>query len=149
ALGGRVAHLGDHLGRDVGRPNARDVRRERIGDVPAAGRDVEHAPIFLRLGQRDEAFEALALRRRLAREIACGVAAELLLNEGAHLCPPLAMVGGADRRALAATMSWDARGLPGISWFVQPRGAQLSPIIVGCGVATSFRRWSGRPREPG
>ena len=58
------------------------MRREGIGDMAAAGRDVERAPVFLRRGQRDQALQALAERVRLAGEIAGGGLAELLLDEG-------------------------------------------------------------------
>ena len=39
-------HHVEHFLGDVGRPDARDMRREGVGDVAAAGGDVEHAPVF-------------------------------------------------------------------------------------------------------
>jgi len=38
---------------DVGGPHTRDMRREGIGDMAAAGGDVEHAPVFVRGGEGD------------------------------------------------------------------------------------------------
>ena len=39
-------HHVEHFLGDVGGPDTRDMRRESVGDVAAAGRDVEHAPVF-------------------------------------------------------------------------------------------------------
>ena len=47
-------HLVEHFVGDIGRPYPRDVRREGIGDMAAAGCDIEHAPRLLRRGEGDQ-----------------------------------------------------------------------------------------------
>ena len=87
-------HVEHFLG-DVGRPDALDMRREGVGDMAAAGGDVEHAPVFLRRGQLDEALQALAEPVRRAGEVARGGLAELFLDEGfAHCLTSMARGGG-------------------------------------------------------
>ncbi len=63
--GFRLDHVEHFLG-DVGCPDARNMRREGIGDVTAAGRNVEDAPVLFRRGQFDKALQALALCVRFA-----------------------------------------------------------------------------------
>ena len=80
-----------------------DMRRKGIGDMAAAGRDVERAPAFLRRGQRHHALQALAERVRFAGEVAGGGLAELLLDEGlAH--------DGFRKRAGRSTLIADRHG---------------------------------------
>ena len=69
ALGDLGADQRQHLLGDVGRPDALDVRRERIRRVAGAGCDVEGAPGRLRLRELHQSLEALALGVRLAGEI--------------------------------------------------------------------------------
>ena len=57
-------HHVEHFLGDVGRPHALDMRREGVGDVAAAGGDVERAPGLLRGGERDQPLQALAERMR-------------------------------------------------------------------------------------
>ena len=75
-------HHVDHFLGDVGRPHALDVRREGVGDVAAAGRDIERAPVFLRAGQLDQPLEAGAFGVHGGGQIAGGGLAELFLDEG-------------------------------------------------------------------
>jgi hypothetical protein len=58
------------------------MRRKGIGDMAAAGGDVERAPALLRRGEGDQPLQALAERVRRAGELAGGVLAELFLDEG-------------------------------------------------------------------
>ncbi len=55
----------EHFLSDVGGPDAIDMRGEEVGDMAAAGGDVEHAPVFLRGGEGDQTLKALAERMRL------------------------------------------------------------------------------------
>ncbi len=75
-------HHVEHLLRDVGRPHAFDMRRKRIGDVAAAGGDIERAPALLRGGQRHQPLQAGAFGVRLAGEVLGVGLAELFLDEG-------------------------------------------------------------------
>ena len=72
ALGSFAFHHVEHFLRNVCCPHARDMRRERISDVPAAGCNVERMPVLLRGGEGDKAFQALSGRMRLARQIVSG-----------------------------------------------------------------------------
>ena len=58
-------HHVEHFLGDVGRPDPLDMRRESVGDVAAAGGDIERAPVFLRRGEVDQPLQALAERVRL------------------------------------------------------------------------------------
>ena len=80
ALGSFAFHHVEHLLRNVCCPHARDMRRERVGNVPAAGGNVEPMPAFLRGGEGDKAFQALSSRVWLAGQIVSGSFAELLLD---------------------------------------------------------------------
>src|SRR5262245_4841479 len=73
-------HIEHFLG-DVGGPYARNMRRKSIGDMAAAGRDVEDMPALLRGGEGDQTLETFAERVRLAGQIACGSLAEFFLDE--------------------------------------------------------------------
>src|SRR5262245_66201295 len=57
------------------------MRRKTIGDMTAAGRDVEDMPVLLRGGEGDQTLETFAERVRLAGQIACGSLAEFFLDE--------------------------------------------------------------------
>ena len=74
-------YLVEHFLGDVGRPDAPDVRRKGVGDMAAAGGDVEHAPVFRRRGEFDQPLEAFAQRVRLTGEIMRGGLAELFLDQ--------------------------------------------------------------------
>ena len=75
-------HHVEHFLSNVGCPHALDMRREGVGDVAAAGGDVERAPGLLRGGEGDQPLQALAQRMRRRGEIAGGGLAELLLDQG-------------------------------------------------------------------
>ena len=81
ALGGFRFHLVEHFLGDVGRPHALDMRRKGVGDMAAAGGDVERAPGLLRLREIDEALQTFAERVRCRGEVARGGLAEVFLDE--------------------------------------------------------------------
>lgn len=86
------SRLVEHLRRQVGCDDARDMRREGQRGVPRACRNVEHVPSALRLRQFDEPRERFALRVDSARRVRARVRAELLLDDFARithrfLCP--------------------------------------------------------------
>ena len=82
AFGGFAFHHVEHFLGDIGRPDALDMRCEGVGDVAAAGGDVQCAPVLLRFGEIDEALQALAQRVRRGGEVARGGLAEMFLDEG-------------------------------------------------------------------
>src|SRR5262245_46214239 len=72
----------EHFLGNVGRPNTPDMRREGIGDMPAARGNIQRIPVSLRGGEGDESLQALAERMRRAGQVARRRLAELLLDEG-------------------------------------------------------------------
>ncbi len=86
ALGlGEFPRLGQHRLGDVAGNDLGDVRGEGERGVTGAGRDIEHAPMVLRLGQRDEKRERLALGMHGGRGVVGGGGSEFLLDEGGHV----------------------------------------------------------------
>src|SRR5262245_41227518 len=72
----------EHFLGNVGRPHVPDMRREGIGDMPAARGNIQRIPVFLRGGEGGESLEAVAERMRRAGQVARRRLAELFLDEG-------------------------------------------------------------------
>ncbi len=80
ALACFALHHVEHFLSNIGRPHARDMWRESVGNVATTGGNVQCAPVLLRRGEGDKALQALSGGMRLAGQIVSGSLAELLLD---------------------------------------------------------------------
>jgi len=80
ALIRKAARGFEHLRREVNGDNVRDERREFQGGVSRAGRNIEHVPGWLWMGEFNEARETFTLRVNCAGRVLVSVRAELRLN---------------------------------------------------------------------
>ena len=85
ALGlGEFSCLSQHRLSDVAGNDLGDMRGKGMSGVSGAGRDIEHAPMVLRLGQRDEKRKRLAFGMHSGGGVIGGGGPEFLLNQGIH-----------------------------------------------------------------
>src|SRR6185312_1199245 len=126
-------HLVEHFLGDIGCPHARHMRREGIGDMPAAGGNVEDTPGSLRRGESDKAFEALALGVGFGSQVMGGVLAELVLDEGlAHGGAPCEFAPLIAGRSPGGYRARGADSFSESSGAMRPsgcRGAQKRPLM--------------------